>query len=73
MIENYELLSSFGRVAPPSDYLWKDDQLVGVAKGQIFGWEIPNLIVTDIPGEKKYFEFAKMLLSGKIIPSFTIL
>lgn len=72
-IENYELLSSFGRVAPPSEYQWKNDQLVGLAKGSLFGWEIPNLIVKQMQGEVKYFAFAKMLLSGTIFPSFSVL
>ena len=44
-----------------------------MASGEIFGWEIPNLVVKEIKGEGKYYAFARMLLSGTVIPAFKIL
>lgn len=72
-VHNYELLSSFGRIGTPSEYVWREDRVMGLAQGQIFGWEIPNLVVKELEGEAKYFAFARMLLSGTIYPSFATL
>lgn len=49
-VQDYELLSSFGRVKEPNEYAWKDNCVVGLSVGEIYGWEIPNIIVKDVKG-----------------------
>ena len=44
-VNNYELLASFGQLNPPNDFVWRNGELVGLATGVIYGWEIPNLFI----------------------------
>lgn len=72
-VVNYELLASFGSVKETAEYHWDGHQVVGRASGHIYGWEIPNLAMKDLRGEGKYYAFARMLLSGEVIPSWKVL
>lgn len=44
-VQNYELLASYGVISPPTEFAWRDNQVVGLSTGSIFNWEIPNIIV----------------------------
>lgn len=72
-VGDYELLASFGRVRDPYEYDWRDGRVVGLALGEIYGWEIPGLVVGDSKGEGKYYAFARMLLAGVVVPGFKVL
>jgi hypothetical protein len=37
-VRNYELLASYGKINPPHDFAWRNDQIVGLSTGVIFGW-----------------------------------
>ncbi len=47
-VPNFELLASYGQINPPSDFAWRHNKLVGLSKGTIFGWEIPNLFIQNV-------------------------
>ncbi len=61
----------------------KSGEIVGKVDGEIYGWEIPNLIIRGndsesnggdaMKGEGKYYAFARLLLDGEVIPSLRIL
>jgi len=36
-------------VNPPTDFAWRNGELVGLATGTIYGWEIPNLFIENVP------------------------
>jgi hypothetical protein len=48
-VNNYELVATFGQINPPTEFVWRNGQLAGLSTGVIFGWEIPNLFVGDVP------------------------
>ena len=65
-VTNYELLASFGQINPPTEFVWRKGQLAGLSTGVIYGWEIPNLFVGDVPEELRYVLVARFLLEGKV-------
>lgn len=46
---------TYGSINKPHAYAWKNDKIVGIANGILYGWEIPNLTVDKIEGEMQYF------------------
>lgn len=47
-VRNYELLSTFGTVHPPKEFVWKNGEIKGLSTGVIFNWEIPNLFIESV-------------------------
>lgn len=72
-VRNYELLSTFGQVNPPSEFVWRQNEVKGVATGVIFGWEIPNLFIESVEDSLKYTYLAKFLIEGKVFEQFKVL
>ena len=48
-VKNLELLATYGSVSKPTEFAWRRGQVVGLATGSVFGWEVPGLFVTDVP------------------------
>jgi hypothetical protein len=71
-VKNYELLSSFGVVNPPTDFVWKNGEVKGLATGVIFSWEIPNLFIEEVKDDAKFVFMARFLLEGKVFEQMKI-
>jgi hypothetical protein len=71
-IRNYELLSTFGQVNPPSDFVWKNGEIQGLSTGVIFNWEIPNLFIESVQDDIKYVYVARFLLEGKVFEQLKV-
>lgn len=72
-VQNLELLATYGKINPPSEFVWRNDELVGLSTGTVFGWEIPNLFIQQVENDIKYFYVAKYLLQGKILEPLKVL
>ena len=61
-VKNYQLLATFGKVNPPTQFIWKNNQLTGLSTGTIFNWQIPNLFIEEVADDVKYVHVARFLL-----------
>lgn len=44
-IDDFQLLASFGKVREIGEYDWDGDRVVAKASGELYGWQIPNLVI----------------------------